>query len=119
MGPFTTAVAIDMAKNALGALLANWRLVLILVLVAAIPVHGCQQYRQGFENGAESVKAELRAAQAKASEKALKAAARADARGLEREEKNAKVIGSLLNQIEEAESDGRNPLDALIASDHD
>lgn len=72
------------------------------------------QYREGFENGAESVKAELRAAQSKAAETALKAAAQADEKALERAEAEAEVIERQLDAIERAEANDENPLDALF-----
>lgn len=91
-----------------------WQVYAIGALVAAIPINGCVQYNKGYDNGAESVKAELRAAQSKAAETALKAAAQADEKALERAEAEAEVIERQLDAIERAEANDENPLDALF-----
>lgn len=85
-----------------------------LILGAWLFIDRNAQYREGYENGAESVKAELRTAQAKAAENALKAAAQSDKKGIERAEIEAEVIEGQIEAIEKAEANDKNALDALF-----
>ena len=86
----------------------------LLIAIAAIPINGCIEYRQGFRNGAESVKAELRAERAAAVERSLEAAVEADAAGIERAEVEAETVEAIIERIEEAETNDENALDALF-----
>lgn len=72
------------------------------------------QYREGFENGRGEVLEQLRKAEAEAAQKSLEAVARADEKALEREERNAEVLGDLIGRVEAAEAEGANPLDSLF-----
>lgn len=98
-----------------GALRAvPWQVYVIGALVAAIPINGCVQYREGFENGRGEVLEQLRKAEAEAAQKSLEAVARADEEAIERAEKEAEIIAGQLEAIERAEAEERNPLDALF-----
>lgn len=93
-----------------------WFVWVAVAVVALWFIDRNAQYREGYDNGAESVKAELRAAQAKAAETALKAAARADEKAIARAEAESEVIERQLDAIERAEANDENPLDALFGS---
>lgn len=86
----------------------------LLLALAAIPINGCVQHRSGFRDGAESVKAELRAAEAEAAKRSLEAIAEADTGKAKRAEKEAEIVGGMIDRIEEAEANDENPLDALF-----
>lgn len=101
-----------MIYSIIKSILGNWQVA--LGAIGLLILSHTLTYCEGRSDGRESVKAELRIAEAKAAENALKAAARADEKALQREEAEAEAVGDLIKQIEEAEANDENPLDALF-----
>ena len=91
-----------------------WQIYAALALVLAFQVHGCTQYRSGFQDGKESVLSELRTAEAKSVTRSIEAARKADAAGAIRAEQQAAVIAEQIERIEQAERTGGNALDSLF-----
>lgn len=91
-----------------------WYIWLALAIAGAWYVDRGVQYREGFINGAESVKEELRAERAEAVERSLEAASQADTAGIERAEVEAEAVEAIIERIEEAEASDGNALDALF-----
>ena len=95
-------------KSTLGRL--PWQIYAALGLLIAVQVYGCKRYNEGRE----SVKAELRQAEAKAIDRSMKAAAKADEYGAKQAEQTAQVIAGQLTRIEEAEKRGESAVDAYF-----
>lgn len=67
-----------------------------------------------INQGREEVLTELREAEAEAAKKSLEAIAQADESKAKRAEKEAEIVGGMIERIEEAEEAGENPLDGLF-----
>ena len=91
-----------------------WTMWTIAALVALIPINGCVQYREGRQDGRESVLAELRTQQAKTAEKATKARSSAAQGAKERAETFEAEQRALGEAIEKAEAEEANALDGLF-----
>lgn len=72
------------------------------------------QYREGHEDGRETVLAEFRAKEAEALKNAAEARQEADTAGEQRELQEAEIVGGMIDDIERAEANEENPLDALF-----
>jgi hypothetical protein len=104
----TGAAIIERAKD------VPWQAWVMLALLVAIPVNGCNQYKRGHEAGKESVLATLRAAEAEADKRALKAIAKAEGAVTPEVVKHEAETQALREAIREAEAVGGNALDAAF-----
>jgi hypothetical protein len=92
----------------------DWRVWAAVGLLAAFQVHGCTQYRKGYNAGETAVLDRLREAEAKAVTRSINAARKADEVGAIEAERTAQIIAGQITRIEQAEREGTSPLDGLL-----